>query len=266
MAERTREPMKLERSPLVLVLAQVRFAPVALMGDYIPRIQDALRREGFVWFQEERMQEVVLGPNPEGKAAKRWIFSSRQKDEAAVLAPDFVAYETSAYDVFETFTTRLRTLLEVVREKAEVALSSRIGLRYVNLIRETDGMSSRELLQPSIQGLTCEQLGTEECRHHSFTEARTPQQGTIRVQTIESTGQAVLPPDLTNTRLELRTRPDETELFRILDIDHFSKANRDFDPKTIEDALWDLHEYTEKAFRSTVTEDAIQIWRKGEAS
>ena len=39
---RTLPPLKLSKSPLVLVLCQVRFTPILAMADYVPRIQDHL--------------------------------------------------------------------------------------------------------------------------------------------------------------------------------------------------------------------------------
>ena len=44
---RTRPKKKLTHAPLSLVLAQVRFSPLFLMGEYVPRIQDQLRQKGY---------------------------------------------------------------------------------------------------------------------------------------------------------------------------------------------------------------------------
>ena len=44
---RQNPPLKLRYSPLVMVLAQVRFSPVLKMADYVPAIQEKLRREGY---------------------------------------------------------------------------------------------------------------------------------------------------------------------------------------------------------------------------
>ena len=102
-----KEPaLKLKKSPLVFVLSQVRFSPILKMENYVPDIQEDLRKQGFPRYKKEDIQQVSFGgPDIRAERDNRWVFSSRDQTEAIVLAPTFVVYETTNYDVFETFVS-----------------------------------------------------------------------------------------------------------------------------------------------------------------
>ena len=59
-----KEPaLKLERSPLVFVLSQVRFPAVLKIEDHVPDIQEALRKLGFPRYSKEDIQRFSFGCN-----------------------------------------------------------------------------------------------------------------------------------------------------------------------------------------------------------
>lgn len=253
--------LELARSPLALVLGQVRFAPVMKMADHIPDIQEAMRNQGFVWFDKEQIQRLVWGPQISPEPMERWLLCSKEREELVVLTRDFVVYETSRYDRFEDFVKRFKVVLDVIKDVTDVSDASRVGLRYVNVIRSIDGKQPRELLVESIRGLTDQDLEARDVRHESVSEAST-NYGRIRIRAIEERGEEFLPHDLRDTRVSFREKPGPDEVSRILDIDHFSTTDRDFKSPTLVKALWDLHSSIEKTFRAAVTKEAMEIWKK----
>ena len=50
---------KLTKAPVFYALAQIRFNPVSLMGDYVPKIQERLRQK-FPDFRQEMLQRIEL--------------------------------------------------------------------------------------------------------------------------------------------------------------------------------------------------------------
>lgn len=263
---RKQPALKLKRSPLVLVLSQVRFPAVLKMHEHIETMQDALRGQGFPRFEEEDVQQVTFGgPAPKVEQGKRWVFSSRNKTEAVMLAPAFVVYETTEYDVFETFTERFSPVLDLIATETDTEFAERIGLRYLDLIRPTDDLQASEFLRERVRGLSQKDLGAKHSRHQFITQATT-EHGDLNVRSFENTGPEFLPADLVSTHLEFHVDPDELtgEVYRILDVDHIAKAEADFTSEAIIPELWKLHEYSSKAFLAAVTEDAIKFWKEKE--
>jgi len=261
---RKQDALKLERSPLVLVLSQVRFPAVLKMHEHVEAIQDALRGLGFPRFDEEQIQQVTFGgPAPKMEQGKRWVFASRDKTEAVILAPAFVVYETSKYDIFETFIERFAPVLDLIREQTATDFAERLGLRYLDLIRPTEEQAASDFLRERVRGLSQEDLGAKHSRHQFITQAVT-EHGELNIRSFENTGAEFLPPDLVSTHLDFQAETEKLagETYRILDIDHITKTEVDFTSKALTEKLWDLHEYSSKAFLAAVTQEAITFWKK----
>jgi uncharacterized protein (TIGR04255 family) len=263
-----KEPsLKLEQSPLVFVLSQVRFPAILKMRDHVPDIQEALRQTGFPRYSKEDIQQVTFAfGEPEIKAERdtRWVFANRNRTEAVVLATSFVMYETSDYDVFETFTDRFSAALDPIIASVEIDFAEQLGLRYVDLIRPTNGNNASDFLSERVRGLSLQDLGATRSRHQFTTQAET-EHGDLHVRSFENTGPDFMPPDLVSTHLEFKVDPEEFKIdrpFRILDIDHITKGVFDFAAPALIEKLSDLHEYSSKAFRAAVTEEAIEFWKK----
>lgn len=257
---RSQPGLKLERSPLQFVLVQVRFSPVTLMRDYVPLLQDQLRKSDFPGFNKEQMQQVAFGPEPSVESSTRWCFVSRAKRHGVVLTEDFVVYETTQYDMFETFTDRFKDVLTRLNDLAEINFASQIGLRYVDVIRPLDGHPLECFVREQFRGATAEPIGAEEVTNQFLSLIKTSE-GVLKLKSLEGKGPGFMPPDLDATRLEFDLTLTETNRFRILDFDHIWKGEIDFVPEDIIAKMWGLHDFIEKTFKATVTEEAMAVWK-----
>ncbi len=259
-----RQPLKLYRSPLIIVLAQVRFSPVLLIKNYIPAIQEELRKQKYSGYRAEQIQQVTLtGAEVKAEQTNRWVFTSRDRREAVVIAPDFVVYENSNYDVFETFLERFEPVLALLREKISLDFAGQVGLRYVDLIRPAQGKSASEYLCESLRGLSKEALKATSTRQQFIIQAQTVH-GELTIRSFETSGESMLPPDLASAHIDLGLTFDTDVLCRILDIDHISRTETDFDPSVLVKRLWDLHGPSEDAFLAATTPEAIEFWKSME--
>lgn len=261
---RNQPGLKLAHSPLVFVLVQVRFPAVLKMSQHVPDIQDALRHAGFTKYVEEQMQQLIFGPELKTESERRWLFASRNQLEAVLLTNDFVVYETTRYDVFETFLERFRGILEVIQGQVKVDYAEQIGLRYVDLIRPTASTPASGFLRESLRGITSDDLGVLRTRHQFVIQAKTPH-GDLFLKSFENSGKKFLPPDLDATHLKFEAEPPAEETFRVLDFDHIYRGEVDFNPDALTERLWALHDQLSKAFRVAVTPEAIEHWKGGEA-
>src|SRR5258705_10846711 len=100
---RTLPALHLSKSPLVIVLSQVRISPILGMEKFLPAIQEQLRRTGYPKFRTSVTQEILLAPELKTVSSVRWLFSDREEKTTAVIAPNFITLLTSRYEVFEKF-------------------------------------------------------------------------------------------------------------------------------------------------------------------
>lgn len=262
---RSQAALHLENSPLVFVLGQVKIAPILKMPDYLPEIQEGLRKIGFPGYECRTTQEIVFGPVNQQLQTERWFFTNRDKTRSVILARDFVILATSVYENFEEFVTTFGTALEILKEICSPEFSSRLGLRYVDLIRPAAGESIDTYLQPGIRGLPPADLGVSSILHQMQFRAQTPV-GVLSVRLWQNRDGRVLPPDIAGDevafRVNLLPHSDEqsNELLTILDIDHFSEDQRDYDTEALILDMWSLHDGTDRAFRSVVTPEAMALW------
>src|SRR5690349_15320447 len=106
MSPRSTPKKKLTRSPLVLVLCEVKFAPVLSMSEYVPAIQNKLRRSGFPGFEVAQIQNIEFtSPTvpPKISALSRWSFQSSDGNSSVILTTESFAIQTTVYDDFESF-------------------------------------------------------------------------------------------------------------------------------------------------------------------
>lgn len=263
---RNQPPLKLERSPLVFVLSQVRFPALLSMEEHIAAIQAGLRKEQFTRFSQESIQEVTFAKGEIKTGLNtRWAFPNRRRTEAVILAPAFLVYETSDYDVFETFVARFSSVLDVVAAATNIDFVEQVGLRYLDLIRPAAGFAASDFLREQVRGFSSDDLGVKVVGHHFMTQAQT-ESGELYIRSFEKSGPGFMPPDLISTHLEFKPDPEQlaNETYRVLDIDHIAKGEIEFASAPLEKTLWDLHDVSSAAFRAAVTEEAMDFWKKEE--
>lgn len=253
-------PLHLLKSPLVYVLAQAVFSPVQIMDSFVPKIQERMRRNGYVGFIQEQRQQMVLTPEPSIQPFTRWIFSNREKTEAVVLSQNFIVLETTRYDRFETFIEAFRFVLSTIGEVAEPALVERLGLRYIDVIALGPGESFSDYLQPTLLGLSAGDLGVGNLATQ-YEATGSTEAGELVLRLSQPVDGTVLPADLFGSVLKFTTPSREPGTFKILDVDNFVTEQVDFLVEPLLDRFWQLHRCSDRVFRNSVTEKALQIWQ-----
>lgn len=258
--------MKLLQSPLVYVLAQVRITPVMKMEEYVPEVQDRLRKEGYPRFIEGQVQEVRFdsATGPRVAAHPRWDFQTKDARTGIILTRSSLVVQTNQYDTYEDFETHLERVIGIVGDAVQLDLVERLGLRYVDLIRPGDGESFTDYLKQGLHGLSAEELGVNQSLVRSETIGDTDV-GRLVVRCVQVRQAAPLPPDLWPATLNfdhVTMRSDE--LVTVLDLDHYAEGSRDFDTSGILTAMGNLHDTLDGAFRAAVTDHAMSRWEAKE--
>lgn len=264
----------LRNSPLVLVLAQVRFSPLMAMADYIPKIQDRLRLAGYPVNASAPYQEIAFGrqglataPRPQGLATAprpHWEFLSKDRTISVVVSEGFVVVQTSSYRDFDAFLHSVTEVLEVVASIVGGLLVQRVGLRYVDLIRPRENESWEAYVREGLRGFLSPHFVDGTTLHLHQVVTRTPS-GTMIVRLLQNRDLAILPPDLGTQTLMFPgiAPPSPAELLTLVDIDHFHECEpEEFDRQSLARIAWPLKNASYEVFRDSLfTDYALEVWR-----
>ncbi|MFU8803988.1 MAG: TIGR04255 family protein [Bradymonadaceae bacterium] len=255
---------KLHRSSLVLVLCQVRFAPLEALENYVPEIQDRLRRAGFPRSESTTLLEIPsMGSASVPGTRKIWEFQNRERSVSIVLDKTFLTLQTTSYNVFEDFLETLTGALDIVSEVVDGLFVSRVGVRYGNVIRPGEGECWKEYIREGLRGFESDLFtaGTELNLHQTVAHTDA---GIIALRLFQNRHAGILPPDLEGQNLEPPAGFEDVEsgeLLTLLDVDHSRVTEFDYTRSSLEELAWKLknraHQIT---FEHVVTEHAINKW------
>lgn len=264
MSSRKHPPLKLTDSPLIFVLAQVRFPQLLSIKERIPAFQDTLRKLGYLKLNQREVTQVKRDPQNNIVAKEsynQWEFIDKEGTHSVLVDPRFINVNTSKYEVFEDFVVRIERVFEVMASCIEPGLIEHLGLRFVDLIVPSKGRSMADYVDQNLRGF---QVDPDEDRQAFYMETvtRTGEDKRFIHRYTETQKGLGFPPDLIPSGLKLLKNPRIETTFGLLDMDHMLTRELDVEPEGMVDAFWDLHRHHEDAFRRSVTDSAIEEWRQ----
>jgi uncharacterized protein (TIGR04255 family) len=253
---------KLAQSPLVYVLAQVRIGAILQMAEYVPQIQERLRKEGYPLFREGEIREVRFAPeHPELTRTQRWHFDTMARDAGFLVQTGSVVFHTTAYDTHAAFFAELERGLAIIHEAVGIGVVERLGLRYVDAFQADPGHSLADYFQPAISGIRLEEIGAAAPRLSINLVAETAIGGRLVVRLSQNTGGWFLPPDLQPPELTVKKAFAPEGEIAVLDYDHYVEHVEPFSVDDIVGRFGDLHGAVSKAFEQTVSPFALEAWK-----
>ena len=130
-----------------------------------------------------------------------------------------------------------------IRAIADPSFVEQVGIRYLNLLREIDGLEPRQLVAEGLRGLSPVGLGVRTSQIQSMTRCQTDI-GVLTIRCLDMIGPDFLPPDLQIQGMKFPNAPNEQEAFCLLDIDNTTDSAEAIDFNDLENVLWSLHQYT----------------------
>jgi uncharacterized protein (TIGR04255 family) len=270
--ERKCRYVPLDKKPLVLVLAQVRFSPILKMGSYIPEIQEEFRRNGFPIDRSGVFPQLVLGPAGglpfKIEPQQRWEYRTKKQRTSIILSADGLVLQETAYTRFEDFAATLHLALRTVLTKTEhdrLGVVQRIGLRYIDIIVPGPGEDHRAYLRPGLHGVADPVFKPGTNRLHATSVGRTVvdgHDGTLVIQIQQNDQGQALPPDLVAAAPELDARARPGEVVTLVDMDHYLEDSFEPDADWVVARSYAMHDQLVEVFHDhVVTEQAIEVWR-----
>jgi len=158
------------KNPLDEVICQLRFPPILRIEKEIPyEFQDKIRAVFPEYLEREEKQIPIPGQDLENVPAelfglarnissrRNYSFLSEDKKWKINITREFISISTINYSRWEVFREKLIPAMEYFVEIYKPSFYSRIGLRYIDVIRRSllnlSDVNWSELLQPSIIGI-----------------------------------------------------------------------------------------------------------------
>lgn len=248
--EDARRVERYERQPLAKVVTQFRFNPVQVIAERpVGEFQEVLRPT-FPTFQESQEFQFALGPAgplAQHSARKSYAFGHEEHSGRVTLSVDSIAVEAGPdYPGFAEFSAWTRLALEALENAYHPGAFTRIGFRYVNLLRAENlgDVGLGAAIRPSLLGVLADDsplaAATTECGAN-FTVAYSDRSfGAVR------------------TRLQAgRTAAGEPDQVFVLDIDSWTHHRSGVDEGL--DALKELHRFGRGVFSWCITDSLHSV-------
>jgi len=266
----------LSKQPLALVLAQVRFTPILTMDEYLPKIQDFLRKNGYPIYSNQQ-NFVIEAPSVGPVSAKQttiiqWRFESPAQDAVVLMDKEQVFFQTSNYTKFEDFIGNFINILKFVLEATEhgkFGIFVRFGLRYIDQIRKQfSGDDIDSYLRPELQGMACSEYVDDKKQYSIATLGRTKPadniDGHLAIRIFRGEKGLDLPPDLMPSAPANRKEIPLDEDIAMVDMDHFwvGSMGPNINVTQIEEIFYRLHDTIINGFHnSVISEEGINKWQ-----
>ena len=247
------DEVPLERSPLIRVIAQLRFPPIVSLGraEFIGPFQEAIRSRYPILRQEQAAGFVV---GPQGLVLQKsdgvvWRFHDKADGWRVSLAPEFIALESMVYKDREDLFERFEQILVALDAVAKLPVYDRLGVRYINRIHgpELDKLAS--LVRPEVLGLAVSSVAG---LNHSVCESLF-----VNGEVSLNTRWGRLPPNTTTDPASMEPIPESSW---VLDLDVFRGVQKDFDTAAILDDGRMFARTIHDFFRWCVTPEFLNVY------
>lgn len=254
----------LKNPPVYFTLAQVRFNALLKLGEYLPSIQDEMRKTGFPDFVA-RKSVVIKITVQDGKTIptpatnENFFFGTADKKHCFVLGTEFLTLQSTDYGTFEDFSAMFLKGLLLVHQMVQLDFTERVGLRYLDHVVPKAGDTLDKYLEPEVRGMSARFGGKA---LHSFTETLNTV-GDVRLlsRVVVQDGGLSFPPDLQPEGMAINPRfLSYSGHHAVLDTDGFVEGREVFSAEHVDKQLNAIHEVIRMAFRATVTKHAFNVW------
>lgn len=253
---------RMTHPPLVYSLCQVKFSPVLQMAEFVPAIQEQLRRR-FPGFRKEEIRSVTIDHNqsPQFEQETRWVFNAPDDTSGFILNSTSLVYHTASYEDSNAFRSELICGLASVGNHAEPHQIERVGLRYIDFIQPAEGKEVANYVKPGLlssplSGMVAAVDGTQSVFRG------TTNWGTLIQRFTVTKHSSTVPPDLLPTTINVAGVHSPPRMAGVLDTDHFCERKFPFSIDEVTALLKGLHdEGTSLAFWAAVTDEALEEWQ-----
>ncbi|MCL2715832.1 MAG: TIGR04255 family protein [Alphaproteobacteria bacterium] len=257
----------LKNPPVCFTIAQARFNPLLKLGDYLPSIQDAMRKAGFSDFTSRKAITVQIAdqerpPTPPNVVSlDQYFFANAGKTHRFILNPDAFTFQSTRYRHFEEFSAQFLKGLAMVHEIVELDFTVLVGLRYFDHVAPRPNESIEQYVVPEVLGLDSPRGGTVA---YSFSETFSYIDNVgLRSRVLIRNGQFAFPPDVIADGMEIEQRfLRNSGRHATLDTDGFVDGRIVFSEEAVRKHPGSIHDVISASFKSAATAHAFEAWNE----
>ena len=263
--------------PIMYTVTQVRFNQILAMENYVPAIQEELRRIGFSGYRKDIVNALTIsivqpdGPQQIVQPVSRHIFSNRENTSGFTLETNALSFQTADYNVFEDFLSTFRDVLSIVHNKVSLDYIERIGVRYLDAVVPREGEDIKLYLATEVLGMSniIKDYKSPSKLIHSYTETVSFNEAagsTLIAKVVIQDGKINLPPEIAQIAYPISDKFSSYEgPFAIIDTDGFKDTNKlPFDLDMVCQTLDDLHLEISESFKKTASASTLKFWEFGD--
>ena len=244
----------LAKSPLVRVVAQVRFSSVLRIEarEAVIAFQDKVR-PSYPLFDHVMAQQLQLDlssgtPSLRPVPTSVWRFSSADRSMLLSLTSEMVTLEARVYRGRSDFVPRWSEALACLQQVFQPALTLRTGMRYVNRLDKASLDRLSDWVTPNLVGVALPEI--RDFVTQAFSEASIKvEEGDLQLRW------GILPPNLTIDPGLLDPLPVTSW---VLDLDVSSSTQKPFDAATLTAEFATLAKRAYAVFRWAVTDAGLE--------
>jgi uncharacterized protein (TIGR04255 family) len=151
----------LKDTPLVRVIAQLRFPPILSIEDtkFVASFQEAIREE-YPILQPVQAQNLIFNSENavSSSTSTTWCFSDVDRIWRISLANNAVTIDTTKYVSRKEFLSRLEKLLNLLDERFQLSQIERFGMRYIDRVSGQNLHEITSLIKPEMAGIISSDL------------------------------------------------------------------------------------------------------------
>jgi len=256
----------LKTPPVYFTAAQVRFNAILKLREFLPTIQEELRKAGFPDYGEH--QAVVLQlASQDGKVApvpavqERFSFGNVKKTHNFWLDSQTLTLQSTDYGRFEDFSAVFLRGLDIMHGVVRLDLTERVGLRYLDRVMPREGDALEQYLAPEVLGLSRRLRGNP---LHSYSETLSEMDNIkLMSRVVIQNGGLAYPPDLTPGDVAVAERFRAYKgLSAILDNDGFVESREEYSREAVSKLLHAIHDVIIGAFHAAASDYAFKVWNE----
>lgn len=259
---------QMPNAPLIYVLAQIRFTHVPRMDKRWEDFHEKIY-ESYPKAEAERIDQFAFkrGQPAFEDSIQRWHLTNEARTTGLILDAGMLVFHTTSYAASETFFAELHDVLKALETilPDKGVSTSRLGLRYVDLLFQESGLSVEKQVIDSLRVPDLPNIGVSQKMEQIITY-KTSINGKLVIRYRQSTKPDVLPADIFPNKLlpapRLARERIENSMVGLLDYDHYIEKEVSFDSDFVIKSFQDLHGATSVAFKATTTESAQNEWKK----
>jgi uncharacterized protein (TIGR04255 family) len=258
--------MELKNPPVYFTVVQVQFEVLLTLSDFLPVIQEGLRKAGYPVFMQSsgftlQIDTKNASSPPQAISNEQYIFLNVEQTHGFVLNKNSLTFQSTNYGTYQKFSDAFLVGLGMVHNEVNLTLTQRIGLRYLDFVLPKEGDELDKYLHPGVLNWSTN-LGGQSLLNFSeavnaFGEIH------LRSRVVVQEGGLGFPPDLLPENMNVQDRfLQRGGRHAILDSDGFVEAREPFSMDNIKKRLGEIHGVVGGAFRSTTTEYARKMWEE----